>query len=100
MRKPTPEDIDLLQHSEGHGFTKKKLKEWGVSWPPPTGWRQKLLAELGLKFLGPRNRTNFKLVEVAPEHQPIVDKIGSEEWKRLSYASQQAVLKFLNHSNH
>jgi hypothetical protein len=25
------------------GWTKKQLAEWGVPWPPPKGWRQKLI---------------------------------------------------------
>jgi len=43
------EDIDLIQRSEGAGFTNEKLKSWGVSLPKKKGWRTKLLKDLGLE---------------------------------------------------
>lgn len=43
------EDIDLIQRSEGKGFTYEKLNSWGVPTPPQKGWRSKLLKDLGLE---------------------------------------------------
>ena len=25
------------------GYSKKQLAEWGISWPPPKGWKKKLI---------------------------------------------------------
>jgi hypothetical protein len=27
-----------------NGYTRAKLAEWGIPWPPPKGWRKKLIA--------------------------------------------------------
>ncbi len=43
--KPTEAEIDAAMTPEG-GWTKAQLAQWGVSWPPPKGWRQALLAPL------------------------------------------------------
>lgn len=26
------------------GYTREQLAKWGVPWPPPSGWKKKLLA--------------------------------------------------------
>jgi hypothetical protein len=40
----TPEEIEAGKTAKG-GFTRKQLAEWGVPWPPPRGWRRKLLGD-------------------------------------------------------
>lgn len=35
------EQIESLATARG-GFTKKQLAEWGISWPPPKGWKRAL----------------------------------------------------------
>lgn len=42
MVTPTEEEIDKARTSAG-GWTKDQLARWGVPWPPPKGWRKKLL---------------------------------------------------------
>lgn len=39
----TAEEIDAKRSPRG-GWTAKTLAEWGISWPPPRGWRKALLA--------------------------------------------------------
>lgn len=36
--RPTRAEIDAAR------WTKAQLAEWGVPWPPPKGWRRRLLA--------------------------------------------------------
>lgn len=38
----TEREIEEKKSSKG-GWTKKQLSEWGVSWPPPKGWKQALI---------------------------------------------------------
>lgn len=38
----TPEDIEAGKSPAG-GFTKAQLAEWGVPWPPPKKWQEKLI---------------------------------------------------------
>jgi hypothetical protein len=38
----TPAQIDAARTPRG-GWTRAQLAEWGVPWPPPKGWRQRLL---------------------------------------------------------
>ena len=35
---PSPEEIAAVRH------TRAQLAEWGVPWPPPKGWRKRLIA--------------------------------------------------------
>ncbi len=41
---PTAAQIDAARTRKG-GWTKATLAGWGVSWPPPKGWRDRLIAE-------------------------------------------------------
>jgi hypothetical protein len=45
-RKPTAEEIEAA-HTPAGGWTRDTLARWGVSWPPPKGWRKALLTEEG-----------------------------------------------------
>jgi len=38
----TEEEIDAARTPSG-GWTKQQLAEWGVPWPPPKGWKKKLV---------------------------------------------------------
>lgn len=38
----TREDIEHHRTPNG-GWTKAQLAKWGVSWPPPKGWKERLL---------------------------------------------------------
>lgn len=40
--KLTAEEIDAARTAKG-GFDRATLAAWGVSWPPPMGWRQMLI---------------------------------------------------------
>ena len=42
--KPSADDIERLRTSKG-GWSRAQLAEWGVSWPPPKGWKKRLLQE-------------------------------------------------------
>lgn len=43
MRAPiTIEEIEAARTPAG-GFNAKTLRQWGVPWPPPKGWRQTLV---------------------------------------------------------
>jgi hypothetical protein len=36
-------DREIVKHrSRAGGWTKATLSRWGIAWPPPKGWRQKL----------------------------------------------------------
>lgn len=37
------EEIEANSTSAG-GFTREQLAKWGVSWPPPKGWKDELIA--------------------------------------------------------
>jgi hypothetical protein len=41
--KLTAEEIEAGK-TEAGGYTKAQLAEWGIEWPPPKGWKEKLLA--------------------------------------------------------
>jgi hypothetical protein len=38
---PSPREVEESK-SPGGAWTKATLAEWGVTWPPPKGWRTKL----------------------------------------------------------
>lgn len=45
MTEITEEYIESLKTENG-GWTKESLELLGVPWPPPKGWKKKLLAEV------------------------------------------------------
>lgn len=48
---PTPEEIQAAMTAKG-GWTKRQLARWGVPWPPPQGWPERLAQ--GLPIEAPR----------------------------------------------
>jgi hypothetical protein len=38
---PSPDEIRASGKANS-GFTKRTLASWGVPWPPPKGWRERL----------------------------------------------------------
>ncbi len=43
MSRPTAEEIEDAKTPAG-GWTREQLAEWGVPWPPPEGWRRRLVS--------------------------------------------------------
>jgi ribonuclease HI len=41
---PSPEQIEAARTAAG-GWTKAQLAEWGVTWPPPNGWKKRLIQQ-------------------------------------------------------
>ena len=41
---PSPDEVEAARTPAG-GWTKKQLAQWGVPWPPPKGWRERLCRE-------------------------------------------------------
>jgi hypothetical protein len=41
---PSPDDIEAARTPAG-GWTRDQLAAWGVPWPPPKGWRKKLITQ-------------------------------------------------------
>ncbi|MFD4257599.1 TnsA endonuclease N-terminal domain-containing protein [Streptomyces sp. NPDC058534] len=39
---PSPEDIEAARSPAG-GWSRKQLADWGVPWPPPKGWKERLI---------------------------------------------------------
>lgn len=40
----TADEIDAARTARG-GWTKETLAQWGIAWPPPRGWRKRLLSD-------------------------------------------------------
>jgi len=38
---PSPNEIEAQRTARG-GFTKATLAQWGIEWPPPKGWMERL----------------------------------------------------------
>jgi hypothetical protein len=45
----TEEEIEARRTRKG-GWTRHQLEEWGVGWPPPKGWKERLLRDNGLEM--------------------------------------------------
>lgn len=61
-RVPSPDEIAGARTAQG-GWTREQLAEWGVSWPPPKGWR----AELTEKYRAQEAAARMsKVMDVAP----------------------------------
>lgn len=44
VRIPSPDEVMAAQTENG-GWLKKDLASWGIPWPPPKGWKQRLERE-------------------------------------------------------
>lgn len=42
---PTVRELSFIAANTGKGATRARLEAWGLPWPPPRGWVNKLLAE-------------------------------------------------------
>lgn len=49
----TEQEIEAASTPKG-GFTREQLKAWGVPWPPPSGWKKKLLL-YGVPYISEKN---------------------------------------------
>ncbi|WP_165365974.1 hypothetical protein [Bifidobacterium pseudolongum] len=41
---PSPDEVEAARTPAG-GWMKKQLAQWGVPWPSPKGWRERLCRE-------------------------------------------------------
>ena len=39
---PSPEEVMAASTSPSGAWTAKRLRTWGIAWPPPKGWRREL----------------------------------------------------------
>ena len=49
MKTQITEDEIMSKRTPNGGWTRRQLAEWGVPWPPPKGWKERLLAN-GLPY--------------------------------------------------
>lgn len=59
----TEAEIEAGSSAKG-GFTRARLAEWGVPWPPPKGWRDCLMAG---KPVSANTETNCVSFQLTPE---------------------------------
>jgi hypothetical protein len=45
--RPTLQEIEAAKTPAG-GWTREQLAQWGVPWPPPKGWKKRLLREASI----------------------------------------------------
>ncbi len=48
MMIPTESEIEAAKTERG-GWTKSTLAKWGVPWPPPKGWKNRLVNEARMR---------------------------------------------------
>jgi hypothetical protein len=46
---PSPAEVAAARTPQG-GWARETLAKWGVSWPPPKGWRSRLVAEYSERY--------------------------------------------------
>ena len=73
-------EIESAKTPKG-GWTKKQLAEWGVSWPPPKGWKRALILGCALEDLPPEEETEREShpdsIESAMLHQVVMAVINT-----------------------
>ncbi len=63
VQVPTDEEIEAARTIRG-GWTRDQLAAWGVSWPPPGGWREQL------------RRTRAAMNPEKPIHVRVAEALG------------------------
>ena len=61
---PSPEAVTAASTSPSGAWTAKRLRAWGIRWPPPKGWRQ----ELARKHAAGERVRPLKWTDVQAEH--------------------------------
>jgi hypothetical protein len=75
---PTAEEIEAAR-TEGGGWTRAQLAVWGVPWPPPHGWKQRLVAPRSAA--GPRKHvTKFPFPATINGRSAVVRALGKIEY--------------------
>ena len=64
VRAPSPEEVTAASTSPSGAWTAKRLRAWGIRWPPPKGWR----AELARKHAAGERVRPLKWTDVQAEH--------------------------------
>ena len=83
----TAEEIEAARSRRG-GWTAATLAGWGVPWPPPKGWRERLIYGDGAP--GPRGRAfPPKPLLMGKTGGPVVDH--NEEWPPWESGPEEAM---------
>lgn len=78
---PNEEEILAARTAQG-GWTKAQLAEWGVPWPPPRGWKERLVEESrlqGFRLERPEITMGSSEVNTRPEGSDWQWKTSMEE---------------------
>lgn len=86
--RPTIHDIEAAKTERG-GWTREQLAEWGVPWPPPSGWRKHLEEEDGPVLIGKAAVAACEIaglaMQIAPKcESPIEVQLGAHLLRSLS----------------
>jgi hypothetical protein len=81
----SPEEIEAAKSPKG-AWTAKTLRKWGVHWPPPKGWRAKLVKNWEKNPSSQRQEPLGKLYEEAYKsgQSTMQSKIASSVFNYLS----------------
>jgi hypothetical protein len=77
LRFIPPEEIEARRTERG-GWNRETLAAWGIPWPPPQGWREKL--DKMYRF-----RSDFEHYYSLPPHEQVK---AWDSYKRLEDAGQ------------
>lgn len=66
MTAVSKEEIEAAKTPAG-GWTRATLEKWGVSWPPPAGWKKDLQKAYSAKIKCQQASEKDEEIEVAPE---------------------------------
>jgi hypothetical protein len=62
----TKEEIERQQTGNG-GYSRATLAKWGVPWPPPKGWKRKLINGIEIQAVNrdakPKNQVTLSLFD-------------------------------------
>lgn len=72
MRFIDQEEIEAQRTLKG-GWTRETLGEWGVPWPPPSGWKRAIL-EGGIPYQGPESTPRTR----APRSKALTAQVLAE----------------------
>ena len=72
------ERIILDAQTRKGGWTKKQLAQWGIPWPPPRGWKSRLILNNSLK----KGHGIDDTLHSEPGTCPVVLVGSSERWPK------------------
>lgn len=93
--KISREEIEKRRTEKG-GFTRAQLAEWGVPWPPPSGWMRGLCGEDGPTVLTDRTPSAWEHCQITKVLTDAkINNLSADGWRLCAFAEGPTFIRYI-----